>query len=344
MTTLQQLYSLRVPEIQQLFLKAMEDVADRAMIDEMVKAIESNDLDGLVTASGYTPAVLAQIVKRLEDVYNESGYMTTDGFPSRVRTPFGMSRPIYDPRNLRVERDLANTSGNFITRINEDVKENVRLVLSESFALGKNPRKTALDLVGRINPQTKKRQGGLIGLAPNQVEWSAKVRSNLENLNDDYFKMGLRDKRFDGIVKKSIESGKPLTSDKISKLVSAYNNKALKFRADMISRTETIKSLNKGKYAAVMQLVDEGASQKEDIKKWWDDSGEDGRTRSSHADLGKRYSKKKAIPLDEPFTTMNGDKLMYPGDSSLGANPRELINCRCEVQYRINFYKGLTNE
>lgn len=38
------------------------------------------------------------------------------------------------------------------------------------------------------------------------------------------------------------------------------------------------------------------------------------------------------IPIDEPFIV--GDSyLMFPRDDSLGANPRELIRCRCSVAY-----------
>lgn len=38
------------------------------------------------------------------------------------------------------------------------------------------------------------------------------------------------------------------------------------------------------------------------------------------------------IPIDEPFTV--GDSLLlFPRDDSLGANPRELIRCRCSLIY-----------
>lgn len=39
-----------------------------------------------------------------------------------------------------------------------------------------------------------------------------------------------------------------------------------------------------------------------------------------------------AIPIQEPFLV--GDSLMmYPKDTSLGASPEEIVNCRCTVEY-----------
>ena len=48
-------------------------------------------------------------------------------------------------------------------------------------------------------------------------------------------------------------------------------------------------------------------------------------TRDSHADLNRRTA-----AVDEPFTTIWGNKLMYPGDPSAPA--REVINCHCVIR------------
>ena len=55
----------------------------------------------------------------------------------------------------------------------------------------------------------------------------------------------------------------------------------------------------------------------------------DARTRHSHgAADGQR------VGVDEPFT-VGGEKLMFPGDASMGASGRNLYNCRCSIKAMV---------
>lgn len=65
------------------------------------------------------------------------------------------------------------------------------------------------------------------------------------------------------------------------------------------------------------------------VRKNWITVGDD-RVRPTHVQAGLTQ---KAVPLDEPFT-VGGFSLQYPRDSSLGAPPEEIINCRCSTEYR----------
>ena len=328
-TTLQQLYLLQIPEVQKLFISAMEDVVDRAVIEDMIEAIENNDIEALYEASGFTPVVLNSIIDKIEDIYEETASITVGSWPKRLRAVFNM-------RNERVESDLRDYSSSFITNITNEAKEVIRFQLSEGIARGDNPRETALNIVGRVNPTTKKREGGVIGLSSNQVKWVANARKYLETLDERYFSLGLRDKRFDSIVKKAIESAKRLSKDEISKLITAYEKKALKYRGDAIARTETMQAINRGEYASIRQGIEEGYIKENQVRKWWDDTG-DGRTRLTHVGLGNKYNKKNTIGFNEPFVSASGSQLLYPGDKSLGADPKETIHCRCKAQYKIDF-------
>lgn len=53
----------------------------------------------------------------------------------------------------------------------------------------------------------------------------------------------------------------------------------------------------------------------------------DGKERPSHKDAGGQ-----TVPISEPFI-VGGYQLMFPCDSSLGAPPQEIVNCRCTVEY-----------
>lgn len=328
-TTLEQLYLLQIPEVQAVFISAMENIVDRAVIEDMVEAIENNDIEALYQASGFTPALLNPIIKKIEDIYEQTASITVGSWPKRLNAVFNI-------RNERVENDLKEFSSNFITNISDEAKEVIRFELSEGMARGVNPRETALNIVGRVNPTTKKREGGVIGLSSNQVKWVANARKYLENLDEKYFTLGLRDKRFDSIVHKAIESGKKLTKDEVNKLITAYEKKALKYRGDAIARTETMQAINRGEYASIRQGIEEGYIQENQVRKWWDDTG-DGRTRLTHVGLGNKYNKKNMIGFIEPFVSASGSQLLYPGDKSLGASLREIVHCRCKAQYKIDF-------
>lgn len=328
-TTLDTLYALQIPQVQELFIQAMENIVDRAVIEEMVEAIENNDVEALYAASGFTPVVLNTVVNQIERIYEEAANITISAWPKRLRAVFNI-------RNPKVEEQLSEYSSNFITNISDEIKANIRTTLTDGQARGINPRETTLNIVGRINPATKKREGGVIGLSANQVGWVSNARNYLENLDKRYFTLGLRDKRFDSLVQNAINSGRKLTKDEISRLITAYENKALRFRGNAISRTETMQAINRGEYAAIVQNIEDGLINENQVTKWWDDT-HDGRTRLTHLALGNTYGRKNPIPFNEPFVTMTGQQLLYPGDRSLEADLREIVNCRCKAQYNIDF-------
>ena len=342
-TTFEQLYTLKIPEVRKLFLEAMAQIVNRAVVEEMAKAIDENDLEALYEASGFTPAVLNGIINKINEVYEDTANITVDSWPKRIQTPFGRKIPIFNIRNERVEQQLKNYSNEFVTNISDEVKETLRVMLSDGMSKGANPRDTALNIVGRINPLSKKREGGVIGLSSNQARWSLNARRYLENLDEKYFELGLRDKRFDSLVRKAIAERRKLTKEDIDRLIVSYNNKALKYRADAIARTETMQSINRGEWAAIEEGIENGYFKSKQIKKWWSDA-HDGRTRKTHFQLGKKYNRDNAIPYEEAFVTKTGEKLMYPGDKSLGASPREIIHCRCKAVYKIDFISGLKDE
>jgi len=63
------------------------------------------------------------------------------------------------------------------------------------------------------------------------------------------------------------------------------------------------------------------------IKKWH--TVGDDRVRPHHSE-----AEGKTKTLGEPFT-VGGEKLMFPGDASLGATAGNLMNCRCSLTYKI---------
>lgn len=55
----------------------------------------------------------------------------------------------------------------------------------------------------------------------------------------------------------------------------------------------------------------------------------DSRVRAAHA-----AAHGQTKPIDQPFI-VGGEKLMYPGDMTLGASIENVANCRCNVRYEV---------
>lgn len=339
-SSLDQLAALKIPEIQRIFLEVMQDIVDQAILSEMIAAIETNDPERLFRATGFTPAALGPILDAVEKIYQDSAETTVGGWPKRIRTPTGLMMFRFDMRNPKVEEDLRTISSRLIVQLTEDARQNVRNALQQGMIRGDNPRTTALDIIGRIDPATKKRVGGVIGLTENQGGWVRNATRYLEQLDPKYLTLKLRDKRFDSIVQKAIDSKKPLSTEDVSRLTTSYKNRILKYRGDTIARTETIQTLNRAEYMANKQAVSDGLIQQNAVTKEWDDTG-DSKERHTHRVLGKKYGKGKGIGIDEPFESPSGARLMYPGDTSLGAGADEVANCRCRVKMRVDWLAGV---
>jgi hypothetical protein len=237
-------------------------------------------------------------------------------------------------RNSRAEAWLRDRSSSLVTRLSEDARVNVRNVLRDGMERGVNPRNVALDMVGRIGPNGK-RVGGVIGLNQQQERWVRSARTKLEQLDASYFQMELRDKRFDNTVTRAIRDDKPLPAETIDRLITRYKDNALRYRGEMIARTEAIQSLNRSEWEATKQAVDLGAVDDSAVTRHWDSAG-DSRVRWSHRSMDHKYDK-DGVGLDEPFVSPSGARMMFPGDVSLGAGADEVVACRCRVRTRIDW-------
>ncbi len=88
------------------------------------------------------------------------------------------------------------------------------------------------------------------------------------------------------------------------------------FRAKRVAQTEVIGATNDGQLRAYDEA---GVKRKE-----WISAGDE-KVRDSHRIDGQ------VVDLHQAFTTGDGNKLLYPGDRSSGADPSDTINCRCTV-------------
>lgn len=93
-------------------------------------------------------------------------------------------------------------------------------------------------------------------------------------------------------------------------------------RARVIARTELVAGSNFATFAAGERFADNTGT--EMVKEWI--STLDARTRDE--EFNHREPDGQIVPLHEPFS-VSGERLMYAGDTHLGASAGNVIQCRC---------------
>ena len=326
-SSLDALLKLLTAEMQSAFLFAIQGVIDDVILQQIVDAIVAGDADRAFQLLGFNPASLRPITAAIANIYEKSGDWTAEGYPRQPGYPTFR----FDVKSPEAETWIKDRSGQLITQLTEDARVNVKSTLQDGIQAGRNPRNTALDIIGRIDPQTGKREGGVIGLTTGQESWVRSFRTNVEQLSPDYFTKQLRDKRFDPTVRKAIETGRPLSPTIINKLVTRYQANSLRFRGETIARTESMQALGAAEYESARQVLATGAVREKDIKREWDSAG-DRKVRPAHKAMDGQQ-----VGLNEPFRAPDGSYLLYPGDGSLGAPASDIINCRCRVKTVIDW-------
>lgn len=322
------------PRLQQAFLQAVQAIRDEAQIGLLVSRLERGDVDGAIKAAGLDPERFHALDKALTDAFNAGGVYGAARIPALRDSEGFRLNVIFNVRNPRAEAWISQRSALLVTEIIQSQRELIRETARAGLAAGQNPRDTAIDLVGRIDPRTKRRVGGAIGLTSSQEEWVRNYRDDLHNLRSSAIQRELRDKRFDRTVSAAIRNGKPIPEDRIDAMVRNYRNNALRYRGEAIARTETMRALHTAQEEAFRQGLEKSGYTDQDVIRVWR-SASDKRVRDTH----KALNGQEVRGLEAPFVSPSGARLRYPGDPSAPA--AETINCRCTVEMRIDFLRGV---
>lgn len=308
------------------FYEAIDSVKSQAVISEIARLINLGNVEGIVTLLNIDPVSFRPLESSIFNAY-ETGGKTAAAQIGVIPVASGTLAARFDIRSPSAERFINDLSSRKIVEISEDLRFTVRSILNAAMVKGQAPRSTALDLVGRIDPTTRKRIGGHIGLTEQQAQWVQNARFELENLDANYLNRKLRDRRFDKSFIKAMRDGKKYKNTDAA--VTRMQARALRYRAENIARTESLQALSEGHFEAIKQAVNVG--EVSDVLKFWDATG-DIRTRPEHSEAENRS--KKGIPLDAPFF-VGGEAMQRP--RQLGASGSNVINCRCRLKTKIDF-------
>lgn len=152
------------------------------------------------------------------------------------------------------------------------------------------------------------------------------VTEQLKNIKNPFIDIAIQEEKdktlIAGRFKSEILSGLLLgqginaMAERLKNVTQKYVNKSIG-----IARGETTTIEN----GAINEVGNKLEKSKRNIWKRWK-AVHDDKTRTQHA-----IADGKEVPFNKPFY-VGGEYLMYPGDRSLGATDKNIINCRCRIE------------
>jgi hypothetical protein len=335
--TFDELLDTYPPRIAAAFREAIENIKSTVILKTIVERLERGDIVGAVAAVQIEPEAFSALELALREAFNAGGLGMVQSLPSLVG-PDGM-RVLFQfgVRNVEAERLIREQSSTLVTNITEDERLALRMAFEAGLAQGRNPTATALDVIGRVNRVTGRREGGTIGLTSRQVEFITKARENLLSgdpaLMKSYLELKTRDKRFDRSVTKAIREGRAVDEALVQRMIGRLSDNNLRLRGEVIGLEETRSALFAVRDNAIRQQIDAGKIAAQDVTKHWLHSGSE-HPRMQHIEMAARY-KAEGVALDQPFVAPDGTLLMYPHAPGIPAKHK--IGCKCRMSYTIDF-------
>lgn len=221
----------------------------------------------------------------------------------------------FDEVNERAVEAMRANKLRLVREFSEKQREATKEALEQGVRDGANPRQQAINFRRSI------------GLTKKQVQWVNNYRKSLESGSVDALQRQLRDRRFDAAVRRHIDGSIPLTSRDIDKLVERYRERMIKYRSEVIARTEALTAVHESQQQTYFQAIQDGIFRADQLEREWA-TAKNERVRASH-----RPMHNQTRGIDEPFISGNGNEIRFPTDPQAPADDR--IQCRCTVSVRI---------
>lgn len=305
--------------IQEAFLRAIYRLRGQISVAQIEELYSRGDVQGLIDLLQMNDAHLWEVREAIRGTVLAGGAAVADTLPPGVRGSFG-----FDGSHPRAEGLIQKQGADFVQTMFREQNEAVRTVVLDAMENNRNSRTTALDITGKMSRVTGRREGGIIGLTGQQADWVIAARRDLEMLDTGYFQRKLRDKRYDKLVRKAIDAGKPLAAADVDKITMRYKDKALAYRGQLIAQNEAHVAQAAGRFEAYQQLIERDDVEAVSVR-WIHGFSRD--FRPDHLRMNNEVRK-----LGEPFVMDDGAQMMHPHDPAGGI--RHSAFCRCTAFYR----------
>lgn len=248
-------YRLRIANA---FLRVMAALRSGVRVTDRPEDIPSR-IDGIVNGVGQ-PANSRTFADDLRVVFEagaEVGILRLRRVPVPKSVATAMSFTLLNPSAVSF---LQGYTFSLITALTQQARETIQEIITVGYRDG-------------ITPQQQARQiRQFIGLTAAQYRAVQRYRQLLESGDPgdlrDTLTRALRDARYDASVQRAAAQNARLTRQQIDRLVTRYAERQLKYRAEVIARTETIRAANAGQIEAWRQAQQQGLLSSTARMKW----------------------------------------------------------------------------
>jgi len=309
------------PSIRKSFLEAMTALRDALSVATMTTIIAAGDTAKLTEYVLAALGALEQVQDAISDSIVRAGATVAETMPKQVLVRF-------DRYDAEMIRRVNAESLKLVQQITEDVRVTLADIVRDGLSSGGGPAVTAQNIKTEI------------GLTQRQRKAVANFRRMLIEGDREALTRELRDRRFDRTLEQVFTGARRLSPEEIQRMTDRYAERYIRYRAESIARTESIRAQAVGNAQAWAQALKTNPGLRLRVKRRWYVAPSEGP--SSRRVKGKIGGKPKsgrsevrlcpvcrAIPgmnsngrdIDEPFQTPIGT-LMYPP-----VHP----HCRCVV-------------
>lgn len=312
---LHQIASKFEPRMRASLLAAFKEIGDLHTAAQVEEALRFGGVEAVMdlVRDKARPIISGHLVDDIDDAVTEGGRASLAILPEGAVTDPNFRFSIINPRTAAF---VQRYEMNLIQQISSETLAAIRQAVATDIVTGRNPISTARDF--RPN----------IGLTTRQETAVRNYRLALEEGDGAALRRGLRDKRFDRTVSRYLNANEKIPQEKIERMVGRYREKSIKYRSEVIARTESLRAVSVGNAEAMDQLVEEGAVDP-NVRKFWSPAL-DNRVRNAHRRIPEMNP--AGVKLNEQFQTPLGP-LRYPRDPM--GTAANTIQCRCAVLYRM---------
>ncbi|WP_375553392.1 phage minor head protein [Roseovarius mucosus] len=310
------------PRIRKAFQEAIQRA--RGSIDQgaLIAALDARDIERAVQLLRLNQAALFPLTDAVRSAYVAGADLVAPILPATIAGVFA-----FDGLHPRAQAWLAEHSATLVQGIVEDSLNATRKALVAGLQENRGTRAVAREITGQmIGGQ---RRGGILGLTSEQTDYAISARSELTNLDGNYFTRKLRDKRFDAKVRRAMKSGKALTQAEIDQITGRYKDRMLAHRGRLIAQNETFTAQAQGRAEAMRQVL--ARDDVEAVTKRWQHSPQE-RGRPDHIAMDGTV-----IDFDEDFVFADA-RMSQPHDPRGGA--KHSAFCKCIAVYRVRLERG----